>query len=94
MVAYHAFPPEHGKPVRTTHVIESSFAAVRLRTSAAKRCNRVENATALIGHTLLVVEHHFRQLHAPPLWTALHDGAVYRDGLGLISTPPRALRAA
>ena len=37
MVAYYAFPQEHWKHLRTTNIIESPFAAVRLRTSAAKR---------------------------------------------------------
>jgi transposase-like protein len=34
------------KHLRTTNVIESLFAVVRLRTTAAKRYRRVENATA------------------------------------------------
>ncbi len=33
---------------QTTNPIESPFAAVRLRTDAAKRFKNVENATALI----------------------------------------------
>jgi transposase-like protein len=49
MVAYYAFPKEHWKHIRKTNVIESPFAAVRLRTSAAKRFKNVENATALLG---------------------------------------------
>lgn len=94
MVAYYAFPKEHWKHVRTTNVIESPFAAVRLRTSAAKRFKRVENATALIWKTLLVVEQHFRKLNAPHLCASLHDGAVYGDGLCISTTPTRKLRAA
>lgn len=94
LVAYYAFPKEHWKHIRTTNVIESPFAAVRLRTSAAKRFKKVENATALIWRTLLVVEQHFRKLNAPHLCTALYDGAAYADGLRIIITPTRKLRAA
>ena len=93
MVAYHAFPQEHWRHLRTTNIIESPFAAVRLRTSAAKRFKVVENATALIWKTLLVVEQHFRKLNAPHLCTAIHDGAIYRDGIRVL-TPARELRAA
>ena len=93
LVAYYAFPQEHWTHLRTTNVIESPFAAVRLRTSAAKRFTRVENATTLIWKTLLVVEHHFRKLNAPHLCMAVYEGVVFRDGL---RTAPaaRARRAA
>ena len=94
MVAYYAFPQEHWKHLRTTNIIESPFAAVRLRTGAAKRFKVVQNATALIWKTLLVVEHHFRKLNAPHLCALLYDGAVYRDGIRTIVTPTRKLRAA
>ena len=93
MTAYYAFPTEHWKHLRTTNVIESPFAAVRLRPSAARRFKQVENATALIWKTLLVVEHHFRALNAPHLCTAVSDGVLYRDGVREL-TPTRKLRAA
>ena len=47
MVAFYDFPEDHWKHLRTTNVVESPFAAVRLRTTAAKRFKRVESATAL-----------------------------------------------
>ena len=93
MVAYYAFPKEHWRHLRTTNVIESPFAAVRLRTTATKRFKKVENATALIWKTLLVVEHHFRKLNAPQLCTAVYDNVLFHDGICAI-TPPRKLRAA
>ena len=43
---------DHWKHLRTTSVVESPFAAVRLRTTAAKRFKRVESATALIWKLL------------------------------------------
>ena len=93
MVAYYAFPEAHWKHLRTTNVIESPFAAVRLRTSAAKRFKVVENATALIWKTLLVVEQHFRKLNAPHLCAAVYDGALFRDGIRAVTTS-REMRAA
>lgn len=93
MIAYYAFPREHWKHLRTTNIIESPFAAVRLRTTAAKRFKKVENATALIWKTLLVVEQHFRKLNAPHLCTTVYDGATYRDGVRVIPST-RDLRAA
>lgn len=93
MVAYYAFPQEHWKHLRTTNVIESPFAAVRLRTSAAKRFKKVDNATTLIRKTLVVVEQHFRKLNAPHPCTAVYDGVVFNDGVRAVA-PARERRAA
>lgn len=94
MVAYYAFPQEHWTHLRTTNPIESPFAAVRLRTTAAKRFKVVENATALIWKTLLVVEQHFRKLNAPHLCTLVYEGTTFRDGVRTLTASPRKLRAA
>ena len=48
MVAFYQFPKAHWKHLPTTNLVESPFAAVRLRTAAAKRYKQVPNATAVI----------------------------------------------
>jgi len=48
MVAFYRYPKEPWIHLRTTNPIESPFPAVRLRTNAAKRFKKVDNATALI----------------------------------------------
>ena len=48
MVTFYDFPEAHWQHLRTTNVVESPFASVRLRTDAAKRYKKVANATALI----------------------------------------------
>src|SRR5919201_177486 len=62
MVTFYAFPQEHWKHLRTTNVVEAPFARVRLRTNAAKRYQKVENATAVIWKVLAVGEKRFREL--------------------------------
>jgi len=59
---------------------ESPFAVVRLRTAAAKRYKKVDNATAVIWKTLLVAEPSFRRLDAPELLLEVAEGAGYVDG--------------
>jgi putative transposase len=81
LVTFYAFPKEHWKHLRTTNVVESPFAAVRLRTGAAKRFKKVENATALIWKTLLVAEQSFRRLDSPELLPEVAEGAAYVDGI-------------
>jgi len=44
MVSFSHFPKEHWRHLRTTNVVESPFAAVRLRTDAAKRYKKVVHA--------------------------------------------------
>jgi transposase-like protein len=65
MVTFYQFPKEHWKHLRTTNVVESPFAALRLRTDAAKRYKRVENATVVIWKMLILAERRFRRLDAP-----------------------------
>ena len=65
MVTFYQFPKEHWKHLRTTNVVESPFAALRLRTDAAKRYRKVENATAMIWKMLMLAERRFRRLDAP-----------------------------
>lgn len=80
LVTYYRFPLEHWKHLRTTNPVESPFAAVRLRTSAAKRYKKVENATAVLWKTLLLAEEHFRKLNAPELLPEVAAGVTYHDG--------------
>jgi hypothetical protein len=62
-------------------VVESPFAAVRLRTTAAKRFKKVENATALIWKLLQVAESTFRRLRGAELLPIVYAGAQYVDGM-------------
>jgi transposase-like protein len=81
MLTFYGFPKEHWRHLRTTNVVESPFAAVRLRTSAAKRYKKVRNATAVIWKTLLVAEKAFRKLNAAELLAEVAEGAVYVNGV-------------
>lgn len=80
LVAYYDFPQPHWKHLRTTNPVESPFAAVRLRTTAAKRYRKVENATAVIWKTLMLAERQFRTLNAAELLPAVAAGKRYLDG--------------
>lgn len=81
MVAFYDFPKEHWVHLRTSNVVESPFAAVRLRTEAAKRYKKVENAEALIWKILMVAERKFRRLNARHLLQEVSNGSVFKDGV-------------
>jgi transposase-like protein len=80
MVTFYRFPESHWKHLRTTNIVESPFASVRLRTSAAKRFKRVEHATALIWKLLAVAEKRFRKLDAPHQLKDVLEGEKFEDG--------------
>lgn len=81
MVTFYQFPREHWKHLRTTNVVESPFAALRLRTDAAKRFKKVENATAVIFKMLLLAEGRFRRLNAPERMQQVYLGVRFQDGI-------------
>jgi transposase-like protein len=90
MVAFYRFPKEHWKHLRTTNLIESPFAAVRLRTDAAKRFKKRENATAMMWRLLLVAERSFRKLYAAHLAVEVYRGVLYDDGVRIRKSNQRA----
>ncbi len=93
MVTFYQFPREHWKHLRTSNPVESPFAAVRLRTAAAKRFKRVDNATAVIWKTLLVAEKTFRRLDAPELLAEVAAGVVYVNGVGTVNRGEKKVAA-
>ena len=68
-----------GNRVNCALSLPNPFATVRLRTTAAKRFKKVENATALIWKMLQVAESTFRCLKEAELLPTVYAGAQYVD---------------
>jgi transposase-like protein len=81
LVTFYQFPREHWPHLRTTNVVESPFATVRLRTTAAKQFKKVEHATALIWKILQIAESAFRRLKGAELLPGVYAGTPYVDGV-------------
>ena len=79
MVTFYRFPREHWRHLRTTNVVESPFAGLRLRTNAAKRYKKVENATAVIWKMLLLAEQRFHRLDAPEKLMQVYLGFGFQE---------------
>ena len=86
MVTFYHFPREHWQHLGTTNPVESPFAALRLRTDAAKRYKRVDRATAVIWKMLMIAEKRFRRLKAPGLMRDVYLGTLYMDGMAIEAT--------
>lgn len=81
MLTFYSFPKKHWKHLRTSNPVESPFATLRLRTNAAKRYQRADNATAVIWKMLLVVQRSFRLLDAPELLEDVWQRTRFSDGV-------------
>jgi putative transposase len=80
----------YGRPVKDLGLkdfwdwfVESPFAALRLRTDAARRYKKVDNATAVIWKMLMVAEGRFRRLNAPERMKQVFLGVQFKDGIGV-----------
>ena len=81
MTTYYSFPKEHWVHLRTTNIIESPFASVRLRTDASKRFKKVDGAVAMIWKLLGVAEKRWRKLNSPELLADVKRGIEFVDGV-------------
>ena len=66
---------------------------MRLRTTAAKRFKKVENAMAVIWKLLQIAESTFRRLRGAELLPAVYAGAQYKDGRQQPTHPQQQMAA-
>jgi transposase-like protein len=93
LVTFYQFPQEHWIHLRTTNIVESPFATVRLRTTAAKRFKKVENGAAIIWKLLQVAESSFRRLKGAELLPAVYAGTRYVDGVKQVTRTQQRMAA-
>src|SRR3954467_8972982 len=62
LLAFHDFPAEHWKHVRTSNPIESAFATLRLRTAKTKGCLSRRTALAMVFKLAQSAERSWRRL--------------------------------
>jgi len=61
-LTFYKFPEAHWLHLRTSNVIESPFASVRLRTNAAKRFKKTKSGVYLVHQVMLRLEQRWRRL--------------------------------
>ena len=66
-LTFYQFPEAHWSHLRTTNVIESPFASVRLRTNAAKRFKKTKSGVYLVYEVLLRLQGNWRRLKSAHL---------------------------
>jgi len=81
LLAHFDFPAEHWIHLRTTNVIESTFATVRLRTNKTKGSGSRAAGLAMAYKLLDAAQARWRCANAPHLVALVRAGATFVDGL-------------
>jgi len=85
LLAFYEFPAEHWKHLRTTNVIESSFATVRHRTVRSKGCLSNKTALAMIFKLAEAAEKSWRRLDGHNQLPKVILGVRFADGIEIKS---------
>ena len=80
LLTFYDFPAAHWRGIRSTNVIESTFATIRLRTaSTGGRCT--ENATVAMAYKLaLAAQRNWRRFNKYPFLENVQAGCVFING--------------
>ena len=87
LLAFFDFPAEHWKHLRTTIVIESSFATVRHRTVRSKGCLSNKTALAMIFKLAEAAEKSWRRLDGHNQLPKVIQGVRFQNGIEVIEMP-------
>jgi putative transposase len=80
LLTFFDFPAEHHKHLRTTNVIESTFATVRLRQRTTKGPGCRDAGTAMAYKLLDAAQARWRRVNGPELVALVRAGATFIDG--------------
>jgi putative transposase len=93
LLAFYDFPAEHWKHLRTSNVIESSFATIRHRTVRSKGCLSNETALAMIFKLAQAAEKTWRRLDGHNQLPKVILGVTFTDGIEVVRSQTQAAAA-
>ena len=93
LLGFYDFPAEHWKHLRTTNVIESSFATVRPRTVRSKGCLSNKTALAMIFKLAEAAEKSWRRLNGHNQLPKIVLGIKFTDGIEVVRSQAQAAAA-
>ncbi len=93
LLAFYDFPAEHWKHLRTTNVIESSFATIRHRTARSKGCLSNKTALAMIFKLAEAAEKSWRRLNGHNQLPKIILGVKFADGIEVVRSQDQAAAA-
>jgi len=93
LLAFYEFPAEHWKHLRTTNVIESSFATVRHRTVRSKGCLSNKTALAMIFKLAEAAEKSWRRLDGQSQLPKVILGVKFANGIEVVRSQAQTAAA-
>ena len=93
LLGFYDFPAEHWKHLRTTNVIESSFATVRHRTVRSKGCLSNRTALAMIFKLAEAAEKSWRRLNGHNQLPKIILGIKFTDGIEVVRSQAQTAAA-
>jgi putative transposase len=81
LLTFYDFPAEHWLHLRTTNVLESVFATVRLRTEKTKGSGTRVACLTMVFKLMESASRRWRSLNGSPLLAEVIKGAVFVDGI-------------
>ena len=93
LLAFYDFPAEHWKHLRTTNVIESSFATIRHRTARSKGCLSNKTALAMIFKLAEAAEKSWRRLNGHNQLPKVILGVKFTDEIEVVRSQDQAAAA-
>jgi transposase-like protein len=79
-MAFYDFPAEHWMHIRSTNVIESVFATVRLRTDKTKGCGTRTATVTMVYKLMESASRRWRALNGCALLADVIAGVIFVDG--------------
>ncbi len=80
MLTFYDFPAAHWQSIRSTNVIESAFATVRLRQRVTKGAGSRAKRLTMAFKLLAMAEKRWRRIRSPKLVQEILSGVKFVDG--------------
>ncbi len=80
LLTFYDFPAAHWQTIRSTNVIESAFATVRLRQRVTKGAGTRTRGLTMAFQLLVMAQKRWRRIRSPQLVQKLMEGTKFLDG--------------
>jgi putative transposase len=80
LLTFYDFPAAHWQSIRSTNVIESAFATVRLRQRVTKGAGSRAKGLTMAFKLLAMAEKRWRRIRSPQLVKPMLEGTKFLDG--------------
>tara|TARA_B100000315_G_C14508153_1_gene555658 strand:- start:41 stop:1273 length:1233 start_codon:yes stop_codon:yes gene_type:complete len=80
LFTFYSYPAKHWQHIRSTNVVESTFATVRLRTRQTKGCLGRKATLAMVYKLTMEAQKRWHSLHSHKLITLVDQGVTFKDG--------------